>query len=467
MLLLLRKTLFYILLVLYLILTPYLLLFGLGYVFNPSEGELMKTGLVSVMTEPKGATLYLEGKKFSKRTPAVIRGLRPGQYEIRINKKGFDAWKKNIQILPEKAARLEPVILLPQHPETEVLAPGPFEDLARVTEFKVFALKNEEFSGLTKIDLLFKNESKIEPNSSSSSSPTIKILESHFKKGSSTVLFRVEQDGKKKWILYDFDKEKILKNITSWIPETWEAVDWDGKVPSHFIVFSKGTLSILDLSKEIVIPIAQNLLGFGMRGSKVYFLKQDFSVWQSDFKGEGISLFMGVEQNLADAFLKTKSSFCRLEFLKRDFLQKDTLLFLSDTGALLGSLAPYLLVEHGVQGILPVEHDPQKLAYWTKEEIGVFDFSFNEEEEIFPPRTILYRSGSQIHQLFWAYENSHLIFQDKNEVFLLEAGEQSPYQVRYFGAVAENSKMIYSDRHHSLYFLAPENRALIRRKISE
>ena len=75
MLLALRKIFFYVLLILYLFITPTIILHALGYMIDPGERSIYKTGLVSIVTEPKNAVLYVGGKKFSRKTPAAIHDL--------------------------------------------------------------------------------------------------------------------------------------------------------------------------------------------------------------------------------------------------------------------------------------------------------------------------------------------------------------------------------------------------------
>ena len=98
----------------------------------------------------------------------------------------------------------------------------------------------------------------------------------------------------------------------------------------------------------------------------------------------------------------------------------------------------------------------------------MFNFEFDsEEEEMLPPRVVLYRSGTDLRQAFWGYENSHIIFQDNDTVFLLEAGDHDPYGVREIQTIAQNTDFLYNDHSHTLYYLDASSRKIMKRKITE
>lgn len=50
-------------------------------------------------SDPKGAEIFLNGKSTGKYTPAVIRLLPPGEYEVELSKSGYQTWKKHLTVL--------------------------------------------------------------------------------------------------------------------------------------------------------------------------------------------------------------------------------------------------------------------------------------------------------------------------------------------------------------------------------
>ena len=155
--------------------------------------------------------------------------------------------------------------------------------------------------------------------------------------------------------------------------------------------------------------------------------------------------------------------------LKLDILQKDLVMFQSDQGGLVSNRLPYRLIEKGVKDFQYAGFGKEKILFWTSHEIGVIDFSRTSDSlfEKGPVITFLYREGRNIRQAFWAFQDSHVIFLDHDQIYLLETEEPEPYQVRSLAAVAEGTPMIYQERSHSCFFLDPDSKQVVKRKLGE
>lgn len=102
--------------VLFLFLTILVSLYASGYKFNlswpPKFNKLLqKTGILAISTVPKGATIYLDGKAQRGQTlkfwgddylvtPNKVKGLLPGEYELRLERDGYWPFEKKIRIEP-------------------------------------------------------------------------------------------------------------------------------------------------------------------------------------------------------------------------------------------------------------------------------------------------------------------------------------------------------------------------------
>jgi len=97
-----RKSLLIIFSVLFFVIagTYILTLFARGYQVNLKNGPFLNaTGLLSVVSRPKGASVYLNDKLLTATDDTV--NLLPGQYSLKIVKDGYLSWQKNIQIKKE------------------------------------------------------------------------------------------------------------------------------------------------------------------------------------------------------------------------------------------------------------------------------------------------------------------------------------------------------------------------------
>ncbi len=109
---------------LYLIITPFILLYTAGYKINFAEKKIIKTGAFILATDPAGSEIKIDGKIqknswqgfFSGKrrplvTPAKIKNLLPGEYSVEISPPGFWPWRKNLSINPGNATFAEHILL--------------------------------------------------------------------------------------------------------------------------------------------------------------------------------------------------------------------------------------------------------------------------------------------------------------------------------------------------------------------
>ena len=470
MLLLLRKIIFYLLLPLYFLVAPYAILYALGYIFNPAGRELFKAGLISITTYPKSATVFIGGKRYSKRTPATIRDLLPGIYPVRITRKGYEPWEKEIKVEPEKAAHLDPVVLLPKRPEEEVISNQSYRNfIPEVKDFKIFAWEGESLSTLRKIDLFFKKETLI--GAKIPDAEEAALLDFLYKKGSEIVFFKVRHNGKIKFWAYDLNREKRSADLSPWLPEDFQFMDWDSKSADYAYALKKGVLTGFDLRRRNPpVEIAQGVKGFGVKHSRLYILREDATLIQTNKRGQNPKPLFGDTTVTRKIFGRTPAAFYRIERLKGEFFQKDLLLFLSDRGALVSSRLPYYIAAAGVRNFQHAARSgEEKMLFWTGRQIGAVDFTKEATENFFekgPEQHTFYENGRDIRQAFWACEDSHILFVDEDKVFLLET-QTAPYLAREVVRIAPSSGIIYNEGSHTFYYLDAVHRHLIRRRLAD
>ena len=148
----LRKILFYIFVLIYCLTCPVTILYALGYILKPgAERGIVKAGLIYLSTSPPGATVYVENRRFSEKTPTLIRGLLPGNYRVTVFLKNYRLWTREVSIEAEKAATFDKILLLPNVWTRETLLNEEFEDLIPVRSQRYLLLSK----GDSPQDLLF------------------------------------------------------------------------------------------------------------------------------------------------------------------------------------------------------------------------------------------------------------------------------------------------------------------------
>lgn len=85
-----------------------------GYTISPQTGKLQGTGLISVTSDPDGASIFIDGHLTSA-TNATIPSLPAKTYEVKIVKEGYIAWEKKVAVKEGLVSALK-VTLFPAIP---------------------------------------------------------------------------------------------------------------------------------------------------------------------------------------------------------------------------------------------------------------------------------------------------------------------------------------------------------------
>lgn len=93
-----RRLVFLAFLGLFLISAPLVVLYTAGYRFNPQKMGLVKTGLLAVSSEPKSATVFIDGVDTEQKTNLILKNVMPGEHLIRLEKEGYWPWEKKLEV---------------------------------------------------------------------------------------------------------------------------------------------------------------------------------------------------------------------------------------------------------------------------------------------------------------------------------------------------------------------------------
>ena len=86
--------------VIFLTISPMIVIFVSGYRYDFANKHFIKTGAISIKTDPTRATVTINGK-VSGKTPDNIRFLLPDEYDISISKAGYFTWNKRLTVSPQ------------------------------------------------------------------------------------------------------------------------------------------------------------------------------------------------------------------------------------------------------------------------------------------------------------------------------------------------------------------------------
>ncbi len=92
-----RRVLYSTFIIAFLILAPVLTLYTAGYRINLKGFRLEKTGVLSVQSVPRNATVYLDDVADGT-TPRRFSALLPGEYQLRVEAPDFYTWEKTVTV---------------------------------------------------------------------------------------------------------------------------------------------------------------------------------------------------------------------------------------------------------------------------------------------------------------------------------------------------------------------------------
>jgi hypothetical protein len=131
---------------------PFILTVTLGYKFDPVSWKFTRTGLISLRTQPPGASVFLNGAPVNEKTPCSINELLPGRYTVELKLPGYYAYSSPVEVRQSAVARLEKILLFPLIPDVQKLSG---EQVSRfwIGEDKAAYYVNEETKAMYRSDL--------------------------------------------------------------------------------------------------------------------------------------------------------------------------------------------------------------------------------------------------------------------------------------------------------------------------
>ena len=113
-----QPILFFLFVLAFLISAPLVVLYTSGYRYQLNSNKILKTGVLSVSTIPKVASLFIDDKEETARTPVVIDTILPGTHVISLQKDGYIKWSKSLEIFSQSTTFAENVVLFFNEPLT-------------------------------------------------------------------------------------------------------------------------------------------------------------------------------------------------------------------------------------------------------------------------------------------------------------------------------------------------------------
>lgn len=154
-----RRIIYVSLIVFFLIVTPLILFYSLGYGFDWQKKKLVLTGGFYLKSSPSGAKIYVNDKANNK-TPRLISRLLPRDYSVKISKDGFHSWEKQLPIVSRIVTEARNIFLVPEKPAINLAETNLSPDFSMNSYFLIPAeAKRLEQANLTVKNILMADSS--------------------------------------------------------------------------------------------------------------------------------------------------------------------------------------------------------------------------------------------------------------------------------------------------------------------
>jgi len=296
-----RRYIFWIFLALFLVIGAGAVFYSAGWRISARNCEteniwecldIERTGAVFLETKQKGISISVNEKIFKDKpgiiqTGTLIKNLFPGEYSVKIEKDGYKAWEKKVEVEPQLVSRLSGIILVPEKPDAqEILIPEKISDFS--------------FSG--KGDAVFENSESIYYYNFKDS--PLKLRGSEFISWNSDNTSFIAKDSSKN-VLYLYktsDLSKIFNisasfgNLKKNSPIT--EISFHPADPDKMIIQTKSGIDIFDSARLRLEPVSEGkIISWTLDNPNVYHIKGIKSGTSTEISKYGVFSFNLILKN--------------------------------------------------------------------------------------------------------------------------------------------------------------------------
>jgi hypothetical protein len=452
-----KRIFFWTLVLFFLVTTPSLILYSMGYRFNPQRGIFVYTGSVSIKSNPLNVEVYVDQKLKSKNLNRInnsyhIGGLKPGEHLIEIKSPGFSTWSKKITVNSGTTTEFWNVLLAKDnYPRTTYPAEG-INKLFFNPDKKMIAYTQSGSGGLS-VNILDISANKSENIFSSDQYKFTDDNKENMEWEPQSVRITVPtiKDGIKNYLIID-TKTKELVNLKDLAKtDSIKKVRWDQNNKGFLYYISEGDLHYLDTNNpDNNTVVAKDISSYDLSSGYVYFFQLPSGIiYRYDPEGTG-----GFDQITTSAPDKMDDPNYQIIVYDKDriaLLNKNGELYINNIGA---HDQYFRNIASGVSEI-QFSDDGKKMLYWNASEIFVY---FTRDWEVQPWRSEndqkeIVRFSEKIDNVQWTKDYEHILFSVGNKVKITEVDNRSQNNINDILTLKKTDAEIVSDfRDGKIYF---------------
>jgi len=438
-----RRILYIFFVLIFLISTPLISLYATGY--KISNGfKIEKTGALIIDTKPQGAKIFLNGKiqkKFLKnifkknkdflKSPVKIKGLKPGEYDIKLELSGYYPWEKKLNIYPGQSTYIEDVNLF-KNELPIIISNGKYSDfLISPKSDNIIAFDEKN------IKLIKENGFKIENfilASSTLENKNFSLKNSSFSPDKENIIISEFIFNEDRWN-NPFSLKKIIGNNI-------KKIEW---MNNDTVCYQKeNSLYSFNISSEI----NKNILT--TQEIDDYFIKDNFLYLIENNKNSS-------HLNIWD--LKNE------KYIRKINLPKSKYKFISKNNELVNLydyqyhnlylIDPFSEFKPLRETINNISEDiiwvnKNKLLYHNDFEIWIMDFNNGNSVN----KTLITRISDKIKKVFWHPSDNYIFYVIKDKIKSIELDKRNNYNINKIIQLKNIKNIIFNSKGDIIFFYA-------------
>lgn len=378
-----------------------------GYRYNTKSGEVQRTGMIYLKSDPRTAQVYLNDELKSVKTPTRLLYLIPQNYQVKLTKTGYLDWEKNIIVKSEEVSSFDRIILFLKDRERKLLQ----KDVS-----SYLLAPNKRY--LTWID---KSKKKIyfldiktnHQRPLYSSSNTLKL--SAWSNNSLKILIKDHGKGD---VVLDTRNPSATNFVTKNTMMNFSQLTWNPANNNYLFGFSKNTIYQIDLLKNTSKAIRSNVALFTCSNYEIFYLytKKDIERFvKSDFQGKNPQfLTPPLTFSIKNIFVSKNGRIAVID-------QENNLYLKNNSENSLLKIKDIVLSASWGRGTGIIENlfGEEKLVYFGLNEIGGY---FQKRDPRFQDETnnFITRLSKQIQKVLWYDDFEHIAYLAGNSVHIVE-----------------------------------------------
>lgn len=433
-----RRILYVSFIIAFLTIAPMAIFYAAGYKFSLKGVKLQKTGAFILDSEPQGAKIFINNKPqqtflkkyttdengFSK-TPAKIKGLLPGEYNLKLELDGYRPWQKKLTVYPGASTYAEDVHLFKKDLPI-LLAQGEISGAAASPDKNKIAVSNN--GQILILNLADEKQIKLAAAS-----------------GSADMIFSWAPSGKKilaDKTVFNIENAEESRDLTDFIKTEINKIKWDEASDDKLYYRDKNNINSFTLSTK-----ANQIILEGQQFED-YLIKDNYLYFISRLSGSAnLNIFnIGSRQLIRTVDLPSSTNFYFINSnhkLLNLYDENHQILYLIDPFS--SFYSPLRETINNVKYAYWANGD--KLLYANDFEIWLFDLNANK-------KILLTRVSQIITEVIWHPSNNYIIYCAENAVNAIELDERDRYNITEIIKLDKISFPFLSQEGDVLYFYA-------------